>query len=280
MNRSRRAPSLIGPAFVLAAAVAALAIFPLYWALVSALRPSEDIFRFMAPLNLWTFIPNHITLQNMIGIWSTPFALAMLNSVLVTAGVVVLGLIICAMAAFPLAKLNLPGGRLIFSVVIVSFLIPFDAISIPLATLFRGAGLQNTYAGLILPGIGNGFAVFLLRQFFLGVPAELSDAARMDGLGWFGIFWRIYLPLSRPALIGAGLILFTFQWQSFLWPLLIAPDPDYKVAAVAIAEYAGELSTDYGLMFTAAVFISVVPLVVLVVFQRYFTGSVATTGGK
>lgn len=278
----RQSRSSIRNATVLAStvAIAVLAVFPLYWAMVSAVRPSADIFRFMAPLTLWTFVPNSVTLANVVGIWSTPFALAMLNSILVTVGVVVLGLAICAMAAFPLAKLHLPGGGLIFAIVIVSFLIPFDAISIPLATLFRSAGLQNTYLGLILPGIGNGFAVFLLRQFFLNIPSELSDAARMDGLGWFGIFWRIYMPLSRPALIGAGLILFTFQWQSFLWPLLIAPDPDYKVAAVAIAEYAGQLSTDYGLMFTAAVFVSVVPLIVLVTFQRYFTGSVAATGGK
>ncbi len=276
LARTRRNPV----ALALAIAIALLAVFPLYWALVSALRPSADIFRFMAPLNRWTFLPNAVTLANVFGIWSTPFGLAMLNSILVTAAVVALGLAVCATAAFPLATLSLPGENLIFATVIVSFLIPFDAISIPLATLFRSAGLQNTYCGLILPGIGNGFAVFLLRQFFLGIPSELSDAARMDGLGWFGIFWRIYLPLSRPALIGAGLILFTFQWQSFLWPLLIAPDPDYKVASVAIAEYAGQLSTDYGLMFAAAVFVSLVPLLVLIVFQRNFTGSVASTGGK
>ena len=264
----------------LAVAVAALAAFPLYWALVSALRPSADIFRFMTPLNRWTFVPNHVTLANLTGIWSTPFAFAMVNSVLVTTATVVVGVAVCAMAAFALAKLDLPGRGAIFSLVVVSFLIPFDAISIPLAGLFRGFGLQNTYAGLVLPGIGNGFAVFLLRQFFLNVPADLSDAARMDGLGWFGVFWRIYLPLSRPALIGAGLILFTFQWQSFLWPLLIAPDPDYKVASVAIADYAGQLSTDYGLMFTAAVVVSAVPLALLIAFQRHFTGSVASTGGK
>lgn len=260
--------------------MAAVTMFPLYWALVSALRPSDDIFKYMSPLTLWTFIPNHMKLANMLGIWSSPFARAMLNSVIVATVTVTLGLSVCAMAAFALAKLRLPGGNLIFSVVVVSFLIPFDAVSIPLATLFRTLGLQNSYSGLILPGIGNGFAVFLLRQFFLGIPSELSEAARIDGLGWFGTFLRIYLPLSKPALIGAGLILFVFQWQSFLWPLLSAPDPDYKVAAVAIADFAGQLSTDYGMMFTAAIFVSIIPLLVLVVFQKYFTGSVAATGSK
>ncbi len=275
-------PAPLSRAVLLAVAVAAaaLAMAPLAWACMSALRPSEDIFRYLSPLGVRAFIPDRVTLRNVLGIWSSPFAAAMLNSLLVTALTVVGGLSICAMAAFALARLRVPLGGVIFALVVVSFLIPFDAISIPLSTLFRRFGLQNSYLGLILPGLGNGFAVFLLRQFFVAIPIELSEAARMDGLGWFGIFLRIYLPLSRPALIGAGLILFIFQWQAFLWPLLIAPDPRYKVAAVAIADFAGQLSTDYGMMFAAAVLVAAVPLVILLLFQRNFTGSISATGGR
>ena len=265
---------------VLSAVAAGLAFYPLLWALSSGLRPSSDIFRYLSPLRVWAFVPNRLTLQNVVGIWSTPFALAMLNSILVTGITVVGGLALCAPAAFALARLRVPFGNAVFGVVVVSFLIPFDAISIPLATLFRSFGFENTYAGLILPGLGNGFAVFLLRQFFAAIPIELSEAGRMDGLGWFGIFMRIYLPLSRPALIGAGLILFIFQWQAFLWPLLIAPDPSYKVAAVAIADFAGEYSVNYGMIFTAAVLVAIVPLLILLLFQRNFTGSISATGGK
>ena len=279
MTASRRASGQ-SALLVMAVVIATLFVFPIYWALMSALRPSEDIFRYLSPLSIWAFIPNRVTLRNLVGIWSSPFGRAMLNSVLVTACTVVGGLAVSAMSAFALARLRVPFGRLIFSLVIVSFLIPFDAISLPLATLFRWFGLENSYLGLILPGIGNGFAVFLLRQFFLAVPIELSEAARIDGLGWFGIFVRIYLPLSKPALISAALILFIFQWQAFLWPLLIAPDPSYKVAAVAIADFAGEFSTDYGMTFTAAVLVAAVPLIVLLAFQRNFTGSVSATGGK
>jgi len=265
---------------LIAVMVAAISIFPLYWAAMSALRPSEDIFRYLSPFSLWAFIPNRITLHNMADIWASPFARAMLNSVLVAALTVVAGLAICSMAAFALACLRIPCGGPMFALIVVSFLIPFDAISIPLSALFRNFGLQNTYLGLVLPGLGNGFAVFLLRQFFLSIPAELSEAARMDGLGWFGVFVRIYLPLSKPALTGAGLILFIFQWQAFLWPLLIAPDPTYKVAAVAIADFAGQFSTDYGMMFTASILVAAVPLFVLLLSQRNFTGSVSATGGK
>ena len=278
--RIRPAPLSRAVLLAVAVAAAALAMAPLAWACMSALRPSEDIFRYLSPLSLRAFIPDRVTLRNVLGIWSSPFAGAMLNSLLVTALTVAGGLSICAMAAFALARLRVPLGGVIFALVVVSFLIPFDAISIPLSTLFRRFGLQNSYLGLILPGLGNGFAVFLLRQFFIAIPIELSEAARMDGLGWFGIFLRIYLPLSKPALIGAGLILFIFQWQAFLWPLLIAPDPSYKVAAVAIADFAGQLSTDYGMMFTAAVLVAAVPLVTLLLFQRSFTGSISATGGR
>ena len=267
-------------ALVTAIMIAALAIFPLYWAFVSALRPSEDIFKYLSPLSLWTFVPNRITQANLTNVLSGSFGRAMLNSIGVGVATVVLGLFICTPAAFALAKLNLPGRGAIFSIVILSFLIPFDAIAIPLSAFFRDLGLENTYLGIILPGIGNGFAVFLLRQFFLGVPSEIADAARLDGLSWFGIFLRIYLPLSRPALISAGLILFVFQWQAFLWPLLIAPDPDYQVAAVAIADFAGEHSTDFGAMFAGTIFVSFVPLIILLVFQRYFTSSIAATGSQ
>ena len=279
MVGSRRISSRIAR-LVLSAVAAGLAFCPLLWALSSGLRPSSDIFRYLSPLRVWAFIPNRLTLHNVTGIWSTPFALAMLNSILVTGLTVLGGLALCAPAAFALARLRVPFGSLVFGLVVVSFLIPFDAISIPLATLFRGFGFENTYAGLVLPGLGNGFAVFLLRQFFAAIPIELSEAGRMDGLGWFGIFTRIYLPLSRPALIGAGLILFIFQWQAFLWPLLIAPDPSYKVAAVAIADFAGEYSVDYGMIFTAAILVAVVPLLILLIFQRNFTGSISATGGK
>lgn len=263
-----------------AVVVGGASMAPLYWALVSSLRPAEDILKYLSPLSPWTFIPNRLTLENWFHVWSGPFARSMFNSVLVALVTIVIGLVICSMAAFALAKLRIPGRAAIFSIVVVSFLIPFDAIAVPLLTLFREAGLQNTYAGIILPGVGNGFAVFMLRQFFLGIPGELADAARVDGLGWFGVFTRIYLPLSGPALISAGLILFVFQWQAFLWPLLIAPDPSYKVAAVATADFAGQFATDFGSIFGASVFISIVPLAILLVFQRYFTASFSTSGSK
>ena len=270
------------PVLRTAAAIASAGVFvlPLWWVAVSALRPEQEIFHFLSPLSVQTLVPLDPTLQNVVALWSSPFAQAIMNSVLVSAATVLLGLVICSAAAFALAVIDFPGQRIVFAAMVVSFLIPFDAVAVPLYGIMRGLHLQNTYTGLVLPGIGNGLAVFLLRQFFLGLPRDLRDAARMDGAGWFSIFRTIYLPLSGPALVSAALILFVFQWQAYLWPLLIAPQPRYKVAAVAVAEFASTYDVKYALVFAGALFISLIPMGVLLGFQRYFRASVASTGGK
>jgi len=271
------------PGFLRTLAAAALGVtffLPLWWVTVGALRPEEDIFRYISPLSWKTLWPENATFGHVIELWQGPFARAILNSVYITTVTVVVGVILSAMAGYALAVIRFPLRETVFLLIVVSFLIPFDAIALPLFVLLSEAGLQNTYTGLILPGIGNGLAVFLFRQFFLGIPKDLREAAIVDGMSTFGIFWRIYLPLSRPAIISAGLILFVFQWQAYLWPLLIAPDPDYKVAAIAIAQFSDLYGVNFSLIFAAAFFISLIPMVILVVFQRYFTASVASQGGK
>ncbi|GIF14981.1 carbohydrate ABC transporter permease [Actinoplanes teichomyceticus] len=275
---TRRRPR-VGTA-ALGSFLALLFLLPLWWTVAGALRPQDETFATLFPVSPWTMLPREVTLANVGRLFDAGFARAMLNSAVVTLGTLAGGLAVCAAAAFALAVLRFPGRGAVLAVMVVSFLIPFDAIAIPLMSIFREAGLSNSYLALILPGIGNGFAVFLLRGFFLGIPPELAEAARVDGLGWWGVFWRIYLPLSRPALIGAGLILFVFQWQAYLWPLLIAPDPDMKVAPVAIAQFAGQQGVDFGAIFAGATLTALVPLLVLLFFQRYFTPSVSASGLK
>lgn len=266
--------------YVMIVLVALLFFAPLWWVTISALRPSDEIFRYISPLSLRSFWPEGWTPANVVSLWEGSFRRAILNSIFVSVVTVVVGLAICSMAAFALAVIDFPFRNAIFMVMVISFLIPFDAIAVPLFGIMRELKLQNSYTGLILPGIGNGLAVFLLRQFFLGIPKELREAGFVDGMNWFGIYWRIYLPLSGPAMISAALILFIFQWQAYLWPLLIAPGPDYKVAAVAIAQFSGQYDVDFGLIFAAALFISIIPMVILTLLQRFYSASVASSGSK
>jgi ABC-type glycerol-3-phosphate transport system permease component len=265
---------------VLAAVVGLVFLAPLWWTFTNSLRPGSETFSYLGSLQWQTFFTATPSLDNYAALLTSDLGRAVLNSLLVSAVTVVLGLAVCATAAFGLAAFRFRGRNVLFSVVILSFLIPFDAIAIPLATMFRDADLQNTFIGLILPGIGNGMAIFLLRTFFLAVPEELVEAGRIDGLGWWGIFTRIYLPLSVPSLIGAGLILFLFQWQSYVWPLLMGTDEEHILGPVALSNLQGQFQVDYGVLFAASMVLVLIPLAIILGFQRYFIQSVSTTGLK
>jgi ABC-type glycerol-3-phosphate transport system permease component len=265
---------------VLAAVVALMFFLPFFWMVSSAFRPGEELFAFLSPLSPYALIPKTLTLENFAQLFGGQLGRNVFNSVLTTVLTVTFGLVICSAAAFALSVLRFPFRSAVFAVVVVSFMIPFDAIAIPLADTFRTLGLQNTYAGLVLPAIGDGLAIFVLRQFFMGIPQELKDAARVDGAGWWTIFWRIYAPLSKPALIGAGLILFLGQWQAYLWPLLIITEPSMQVAPVALAQFVGQFEFNFGAMFAGATIVSLIPAVILLSLQPYFVRSVSSQGLK
>ncbi|MER6338345.1 carbohydrate ABC transporter permease [Streptomyces tendae] len=278
-GRGRPSPARHTPAIV-AVVIGVLFALPLLWVLAGSLRPGSQVLDSLDELSWRSLVPTDATLHNYVTLFQGDFGRAVLNSVLVAAVTVALGLLVSASAAFGLSVFEFRGRGLVFAVILLSFMIPFDAIAIPLSSLFRDWNLQNTYAGLILPGIGNGLAIFLLRQFFLAVPRELVEAARIDGLSWWGVFTRIHLPLSRPALIGAGLTLFTFQWQSYMWPLLIGTEPSKQLGPIALGTLQGQMVVDYGQVFAAAVVLTVIPLVVLLRLQRHFTQSIANSGLK
>lgn len=265
---------------VVAVAVGLYALLPLIWVLSSSLKPAGQIFAGLSPLTPAVLFPTSVTVDNYADLATSPFPLALFNSLFVVTVTVAVGLAMSALAGWGLAVYRFRGRGALFAIVVISFLIPFDAVALPLSELFRDWGLGNSYLGLILPGIGNGFAVFLLRQFFLAVPRELIEAARVDGLREFQIFARIVLPMSKPALISAAQLIFVFQWQSFLWPLLIATDPRLTVAPVALASFIGQFEVNFGLMFAGCVLTVVVPVIVLLYAQRSFTESVATSGTK
>ncbi|MGW4427089.1 carbohydrate ABC transporter permease [Streptomyces tendae] len=278
-GRGRPSPARHTPAIV-AVVIGVLFALPLLWVLAGSLRPGSQVLDSLDELSWRSLVPTDATLHNYVTLFQGDFGRAVLNSVLVAAVTVAFGLLVSASAAFGLSVFEFRGRGLVFAVILLSFMIPFDAIAIPLSSLFRDWNLQNTYAGLILPGIGNGLAIFLLRQFFLAVPRELVEAARIDGLSWWGVFTRIHLPLSRPALIGAGLTLFTFQWQSYMWPLLIGTEPSKQLGPIALGTLQGQMVVDYGQVFAAAVVLTVIPLVVLLRLQRHFTQSIANSGLK
>lgn len=277
---TRRHP--VGRAVATAAAILVSLAFllPVLWLLASTFRSATETFATSTAVSWHTLWPQDWTLANLRSAVGAGFLTALGNSLLVAAVTVVAGLAVSAMAAFALAVIPFRGRRAVFTVVVLSFLVPFEAIAIPLSRTFSEWNLTNTLIALILPGLGNGLAVFTLRQFFLGIPPSLAEAAHVDGASWARIFWSVYLPLTRPAMIGAGLILFLFQWQAYLWPILVTSTDALDLAPVAIAKSFGAFSTDYGRVFAETAVLAVIPAIVLLSLQRFFVTSVASTGSK
>ena len=255
-------------------------LIPLVWILTGSFRPGLETFSYLEPLSFSTFVELEPIFDNYLALVDSQLGLAIFNSISAATWAVVFGLIVSSMAAFALATIPFRGSGVVFSVVIIALLIPFDAIAIPLAQLFREWGLQDTMQGLVLPGIANGMAIFMLRTFFLGIPKELVEAARVDGLNWWGIFRRIFLPLSIAPLIGAGLMLFLFQWHSYVWPLLIGTSDATLIGPIALANMKTQYSVDYGQLFAGSIVLSIVPLVLILLGQKQFIQNHTSSGIK
>jgi putative chitobiose transport system permease protein len=267
-------------ATVLAVVLGMIFILPAVWIFIGSLRPSSAIFGSLYPLSWEILFPTSITLENYTGLITGGFGRALLNSAFVCLVTVLLGVIVCALASYALAVLRFPGRGFAFAFIVISFMIPFEAIAIPLSQQFNDWNLNNTFVGLILPGIGNGLAIFNLRQYFLGVPESLREAAKLDGASEPRILWSVYLPNSGPALVNSALLIFLGQWTAYLWPLLVVTDAELQVAPVALAKTFAEHSANFGQNFAGAILLSLVPAILMFGLQRFFGGLSMTSGEK
>ncbi len=261
----------------LLAAISLGMLFPLLWLLGTSLKsPTENIFQ--SPPQL---LPSEPTLENFVKVWQTlPFAQYLLNSTLVAILVVSLNLILCALAAYPLARLSFPGRDWIFVGIVATIMIPFQIVMIPLYILTVQLGLTNTYWGIIFPNLANAFGIFLLRQAFMGVPKEMEEAARMDGCSELGLWWHIMLPAIRPALVTLGIFVFIGSWSDFLWPLIVIQDEALYTLPLGVSKLVGTFSLDWRLVAAGSV-ISIVPVfLVFLVLQGYIVPTETGSGVK
>jgi len=261
--------------------VCVLFILPLWWALASSLRPLDDIFKYISPFSWRAFVPDKPTFAAYVTIFSQKgFGSAVFNTVFVAGSTVLLGLVINGFAGYAFAVLRFPGRNLLFFLIVLTFLVPFEAIAIPLYTVVRSIGWLDTYQGLIGPGVANGIVIFLFRQFFAQIPRELAEAARLEGASWLGILFRIYLPLSKPVVISAALLIFLFQWESFLWPLIAIRSENLKVIQVALAGFEERYVTLWNELFAATIIAALIPLIILLPLQRFYVQGVTAAVTK
>ncbi|CAN1212703.1 carbohydrate ABC transporter permease [Tumidithrix helvetica PCC 7403] len=263
--------------YLLLSLIAVVTIAPLLWLVSTAFKsPDENIFRFPPQL-----IPANPTFNNFIKVWqNNPFHIYLLNSVLVASVTVILNLLFCSLAAFPLARYDFKGKAFFFWAIVGTSMIPFQITMIPLYVLAVQLNLKNTYAGLIFPYVVSTFGVFLLRQAFQGVPKELEEAACMDGCSSLGIWWHVMLPSNRPALTTLAVFTFVAMWGDFLWPLVIVDKPEFYTLPLGVANLASAFSEDWRLIAAGSV-ISILPIFVFFIFlQRYVIPTDAGAGVK
>jgi ABC-type glycerol-3-phosphate transport system permease component len=260
--------------------VATVLVLPVYWILMSSLRPADQIFRHAGTFGIETLVPLQLTLENFRFIFSGTFPRALFNSMFVCVVTVTLGVFVNSLAGFAFAVFEFPFKRVLFAVVLISFMMPFESIVIPLYTLMRGLGWTDTYAALILPEVAGGLLIFLFRQFFAGIPKEIYEAAVIDGANWWQIYWRMTMPLSGPTIATASLILFIHQWDAFFWPLVAASREELAVVQVAIARNMTLEQANWGALFASASSAVLVALVPFLFLQRYYIRVVATQADR
>lgn len=267
--------------YALSATLGLAFILPVAWALLAAFRTREDTFSNLFPFSWNTFIPEEWTLANferlLVG---TEWPRYISNTVIVAVTTVVLGTLVNSLAAYALARLKPKGSAVIFAVILGIAIMPFEAVAFPMYLVARNLGILETLQGLILPSIANAFSIFLLRQFFLEIPADLEDAARCDGANWLQIYLRVVLPITWPAHISVALITFQESWDAFLWPLIATTGEDARVLQVAIASLVSLETTDWERMFAAIAIAAFIPIVLFLLLQRYYLRGIAMSGMK
>lgn len=251
-------------------------LLPLLWMLSASFKPEPEVFAF--PIK---WIPDTFQWSNYVHVWTEyPFLYYYLNSIKVAVAVTILQVITCSMAAYSFARIQYPERDKIFFGYLSTMMIPYQVIMIPQFIIMRNLGLMNTHMSLILIGAFAPFGVFLFRQFFVSIPMELSESARIDGCSEFGIYSTIILPLAKPAI--ASLVIFTFvaSWNDFLPPLIYINTEEMKTLQLGMRNFQTLYESNYAQLLAASV-CAIVPTIIVFLFtQKYFIKGIATSGLK
>jgi multiple sugar transport system permease protein len=254
-----------------------LVVIPFIWMVISSFKSEGEVMA--VPPTWW---PENPTLANYQQLFTRlDFPTYFANSAIVAVSVAVGNMVFCAMLGYALAKLDFPGKKVVFALVLGTLMVPGVVTFIPLFVLTVNLGLANSLTGMILPFLAGPFGVFLMRQYILSLPDELIQAARVDGASELRIFFSVIMPLCWPALATLGVLTFLSSWNNFLWPLVIASSEEKYTLPVALALFAiGQNSTKYGLLLAGSVVVVLPVLVVFLVLQRRIMQGIAMTGIK
>ncbi|HXF62590.1 MAG TPA: carbohydrate ABC transporter permease [Caldilineaceae bacterium] len=254
-------------------------LLPFLWMVITSFKTDAQVFKIP-----FEWIPNPWVWQNYPNMLLQPsfhFWRYVINSVITSVCITLGSLLLNSMAAYAFAKYRFPGREVLFFLLLVTIMIPIHITLIPVFVMIRWLGWVNTYEGLIVRNLAGAFGIFLMRQFFMTIPQDLIDAARMDAAGEFRIFWQIALPLSKPALATLGVFTFLGSWNEYLWPLIVISKDEMRTLPLAIAALGGGYYVlSWPVLMAGATFATLPVIVVFFLLQRYFVEGITLTGMK
>lgn len=253
-----------------------VSLVPTLWMVSGSLKSLEDFNQYPPSL-----IPKKLHFDNFATLFkSFHFDTYLTNTIYVTVAIVVLSLLVNSMAAYALARLKFPGRNIIFLFVLGSMMIPFATFMIPLFMIIRQLGLINNLWGIIVVAIAHPFSIFLLRQFYMNYPKELEEAGRIDGLGLIAIFFRLIVPTSKPIFTTVGLLVFIWNWNNYVWPLIVTNDKSLWVLQLGITSFMSEHSAEFQMVMAGSV-VAILPVILLFfALQRYIIEGILSSGIK
>lgn len=251
-------------------------IFPFLWMVLTSLKTFSEAIKIPV-----TFIPENFQWDNYVKAWNTlPFATLFYNTIIMMLFRILFAIIFSSMAGYAFAKLNFPGKKILFTLVVIQLMLPAQIFIIPQYSMVADLGWLNTIKALVFPGIVSAFGVFFLRQFYMSLPNELSEAAKIDGCNQWQIFSKIMLPLTKTPLMALSIFTAVFAWSDLMWPLIVNMSMNKMTLASGLASLIGQFSTDYPVMMAGA-FIAMWPMMIIyLLFQKQFVEGIALTGGK
>ena len=259
---------------MIAVAYAFIALLPFVWSVYTSLKPTSEVFQ------PWVGF-NHLTLSSYKSIvHDFPFLRWLLNSIAVALIVTAGNLVVNTMAGYAFARLKFPMRGLLFYIFLAVMMIPGQVLLVPIYMLLANWGWINTYQGLSIPFLMSPFMIFLSRQFFLGIPKELEEAARMDGVTQWGLFFQIFLPLSRPLLAAQTIMTFQGNWNSFLWPVLLETTSSMYTLPVGLNSFYGQYNAYWNSVLAGVILLTIPMVIVFLVFQKQFVEGISTSGLK
>ncbi|QQE79918.1 carbohydrate ABC transporter permease [Alicyclobacillus sp. SO9] len=258
--------------WIVAIGFAAVTLIPFIWSIYTSFKPTSQVYENWVPLS-------HLSAGSYAYILKQfPFARWFLNSVVVAGFVTIGTLIVNTLAGYALARLKFPGRGLIFYIFLGIMMIPGQIVLVPMYMLLSHLGWVDSYQGLIIPFLMNPFLIFLARQFFLGIPKELEEAGRIDGLSYWGMFWRIFLPLSRPLLAAETIFAFQGNWNSFLWPVILEQRQHMYTLPVGLSSFYNQYNQYWNNVLAGVVLLTIPMIIVFLIFQKQFIQGISTTG--